>query len=334
MVNHGIASRIIELGKQQKAIREIATTVGVSKSTVSNVLRKAPAAAAQATQPSESPQAPVLPPIHPAEAPDALNEISLVISEDRASQFLEDIHSKAPQDPPDATTAATVPELKSAAKKEAFINSFLESVVPPAPPAKAPRASKAAPRAARSVKQAPSLLTPFREEEDAEEKATLISTITMNVNAFEPLLKDLLKPSKDEFLTSLRRKSAAELAVTLKILEHTRTVGNISNQMRHLLYMGAMGVEVASSRFLSLKSQGFAVALRTQDEEIRMILREICMERVESLKKIQRPELRLGMLMATTLLAVDSQNRMGAAAAPTPTRGVVAPEVEAKFGDL
>ena len=125
MVNPSTASRIIELGKQQKSIRDIATEVGLSKTTVSSVLRSHPAPSAPAPT-SASEAAPPKPVV--ATPVDAVNEISLVISDDRATQFLEEINSKAPQEPPDATTAATVPELKSAAKKEAFLNTFLESV--------------------------------------------------------------------------------------------------------------------------------------------------------------------------------------------------------------
>ena len=340
MVKNEVASRILELGKQQKSIRDIALAVGLSKSTVSNILKDGITTRKASVEP---------PPFAPVDSPSPSttsavgeqlspgNEITLVISEDKATHFLKDIQAHAPVDPPDATRLSAG-EVKTQAKKEAFVNSFLSGISP----ATAPRGTGASkPRASRA--KAPVSLSSPPASDDDPEKAVLLSTITLNVNSFEPLLRDLLKPSKDEFLNSLRRKSTQELRVVLKMLEHTRTVGNISNQMRHFLYVGATGVELATAQFLKLKSQGFANALRTQDEEIRMIMKEICMERVESLKRIQRPELRLAMIMATTLLAVDSQNRLATApgflpglapGSSPPPSAVVPPDVATRFADL
>jgi len=332
MVNHETASRILDLGKQQKSIREIATLVGLSKSTVSNVFKNATprevAVESASTQQAVATAAVAVGP-------------TLVISDDKAGAFLKEINAFNPAETSNTVSTPSIPELKAAAKKEAFVENFLAGIVPSSTerlvPQRAPKHIKE-PTRPRSKKAIPNTMTVFVGEEDATgERATLLSTITMNVNSFEPLLKDLLKPNKDEFLNGLRKKSTPELAVTLKMLEHTRSVGNISNQLRHFFYMGASGVELVATNFFKLKAQGYAMALRTQDEEIRMIMKEICMERVESLKKIQRPELRLAAVMATTLLAVDSQNRFAATAAPAAAaaaKAVVSPDVEAKFGDL
>ena len=144
----------------------------------------------------------------------------------------------------------------------------------------------------------------------APSKADLIAQITLNVEAFEPLLGSIVQPNRESFLKSLYSKSEKDLSMLLAVINKTRTLANVTNQLRHTLYMAAQGTEALTSRMLSMKTDGFAQALRTQDEEIRMILREMVMERIDSFQKFQRPEMRLALLFSTTLLATDSANRM------------------------
>jgi len=221
----------------------------------------------------------------------------LEISEKAAADFLKEV-GPVPADVPVPPKAA-----------EAKLEAVLKKVVPP----RKPKPAKA----------------PEKEAEDPEERAALISRIVMNVETFGPLLTEHLKPNKDAFLTSLHKRGTADLQTQLAVLERSRTVANAANQMRHLLYMGASGVELAASK-VGLKASGYAQAVRAQDEEIRMCLREIAMERAESFTRIQRPEVRLAMVFATTLLAVDSSNRMKELAPPAPLPA----DAAVKFADL
>ena len=91
-------------------------------------------------------------------------------------------------------------------------------------------------------------------------------------------------------------------------------------------------IEVATKRF-GMRTEGYAQALQAQEVELQMILREIAVERAESLSKFQRPEIRLAVLLSTTLLGLDNANRLAdlrqeAKAAP------VTPLVEETYRDL
>jgi hypothetical protein len=54
-------------------------------------------------------------------------------------------------------------------------------------------------------------------------------------------------------------------------------------------------------------------ALQAQDEEIGMALKELAIEQYDKFNKMNRPEVRLGMVFVMTLIQVDSTNRMRAA---------------------
>jgi hypothetical protein len=149
-----------------------------------------------------------------------------------------------------------------------------------------------------------------KEYEDPQIKGQMIAQITMNVNNFEPLLTDFLKPSKDSFLTGIQKKSCSELEVLLKTMETTRSVANLTNQFMHFFYLGTNVVEIGTTHYLGMDTQGFSMALRQQHEEIQMIMKEMCMNKVESFKKVTTPEIRLAMIMTTTLIGVNAQNSM------------------------
>ena len=224
---------------------------------------------------------------------------TLAISNEVANEFVKDIESV--QEP--------IPASKNTAKAEAFLDKLVKSVKP----------KVAASRTAPAVKKEP---------EDTGAKSELIVKITMNANAFESLLKDHLLPTKDAFIAGLPKKSAEELGVLLKTMEYARSVGNFTNQLRHLTFMAASAVELGS-KSMGMKTEGYAAAIKAQDDEIRMILQEISLERASSFQKFQRPELRLAMLLSTTLLATDSQNRLKEVAAKK-----VDPEITSQFKDL
>jgi hypothetical protein len=175
-------------------------------------------------------------------------------------------------------------------------------------------------------------ILPVREElvDVDEEKAKVLSKIQMNVSNFEVVLRDILRPSKEDFLKTLTKKGLPELRVILKTIEHTRAVNNTANQLKGMVLMGASGVEMITSQ-LGLKTQGYGHMIRAQEEEIQSILREIALERVDELKKYQRPEVRLTLLLTTTLMAVDSRNRLAEfrqMAQPAPANA------EEKYADL
>jgi hypothetical protein len=204
---------------------------------------------------------------------------TLSISESVANEFIRDIQKTAL--PPISETSTP-----AALKANLLVNNIVKRV----------KASTATPR--KTTKS----------PDDPETKASLIGKITINANAFEPLLIDHLLPNKDAYLQGLSKRSEEDLVVQLRTLEYARTVGNLTNQMKHLTYLGVSTVELFGSK-VGLKTQGYADAVKAQEREIQMILKEVAMERAEGWGKAQRPELRLAMVLANTLLAIDSQNR-------------------------
>jgi hypothetical protein len=142
--------------------------------------------------------------------------------------------------------------------------------------------------------------------------AQMIARIQMNVENFAPLLTHILKPDPDEFMKLLYYKSDDELRLLLKVIERARLVGNMANQFKHMFWMTTGALE-AGAPFIGVKASGLSQALRVQDQEILLILKEMALERADSFEHAQRPEVRLAFLVSTTLLSVDSLNRMRAA---------------------
>ena len=143
--------------------------------------------------------------------------------------------------------------------------------------------------------------------------AQMIARIQMNVENFAPLLTHILKPDADEFMKVLYYKSEDELRILLKVIERARLVGNMANQFKHMFWMTTGALE-AGAPIIGVKASGLSQALRVQDQEIQLILKEMALERADSFEHAQRPEVRLAFLVSTTLLSVDSLNRMRAAA--------------------
>lgn len=291
-----VAAKVLDLHGSGKSIRALAAAFDVPRSTIASVLKRATAPEATET-------------ITPLEVE---TTIPTMIAQDDATQFLSAI-----------TTTPIPMESANEVKKQDELTKLAESMIQkPSVLNRKVRMPKEAQfddainklfgdidskdkKPAKAPKQ-PAFLADI----PAPSKADLITQITMNVEAFEPLLGNIIQPDREKFLKSLYSKSETDLSLLLGVMVKTRTLANATNQMRHTFYLTAQGAEVLTSRFLSMRTDGFSQALRSQDEEVRMIMKEIAMEKLDSLQKLQRPELRLAMLFTTTLLATDSANRM------------------------
>ena len=199
------------------------------------------------------------------------------------------------------------------AEKSRLLSKFMTTFDTPAPAPKAKRKAKmedfsemvAFPKEPKEPK--PPMVTSVPPKKD---KSIVIAKIQMNVDNFPEVLKDYIKPDRDTFIAKVNKMSPADLKHTLSLLQTVRSSVNMANQMKYLLF-GATGmIEVASQRFLGMNTRGYADMVRQQEVEIQSCLREIAINNVESYKKIERPEMRLATVLVTTLLAVDSRNRM------------------------
>ena len=211
---------------------------------------------------------------------------NILIDEGEATSFLNGVNDTMERPEPSKA------EIKAKATTENLIKSILQPE-----PAKVAAKPRAEPRQKIKV------------IDDPEMKASIISKITINATTFEPLLLDVLKPSKEAFLAALPKKAVYELECLLKLIEQTRATANAANMLKTMFFTGAVGVEMATQRFLKMKTQGFAAVLQSHSE-IEMIMKEIAMERASDFQKIQRPEIRLASIVAMTLLSVDSTNRV------------------------
>ena len=210
---------------------------------------------------------------------------NILIDEGEATSFLNGVNNSMERPEPSKA------EIKAKATTENLIKSILQ-----------PEPSKAVkPRAEPRQK--------IKVIDDPEMKASIITKITIHATTFEPLLLDVLKPSKEAFLAALPKKAVYELECLLKLIEQTRATANAANMLKTMFFTGAVGVEMATQRFLKMKTQGFAAVLQSHSE-IEMIMKEIAMERASDFQKIQRPEIRLASIVAMTLLSVDSTNRV------------------------
>jgi len=278
---------------KNKTIREIASTTGLSKSSVGLFLKKAR-------------QDEVAVPVHePVIESNTITE-EMSITDKDASEFLASVKS--------GSAAPAVLDLPVRSKRSNVADSIINDVLREGPSGveavKLPRSRVGKPEevAKPVVKQEIVRVSKPRVVEDPAEKGKLISKITLNVSTFEVLLVDFLKPSKEAFLSGLYKKGENELEALLKVIERARSVGNLTNQFCQGLYMGSGLVEMGTQKYLGMKTQGFVNALRMQNEEIKMIMKEIAFEQVDNFKKVQGPEARLAMIMANTLMAVNTQN--------------------------
>jgi len=245
-----------------------------------------------------------------------------MISQKKADTFLQSISP---------SVKAPAPNPKEMAKRDNIINSLMNGL--PSEHVEKPKAKRTYQKKTQNVIS--SLFDgAVNRHENNDNKASLISRITLNVNTFEPILRDFVKPSKDAYLASMGKKSEQELEVVLKTLEHTRSVYNISTQLRSFIYMGSTAIEYGTQRFMKMKTEGFAQALQIHDQEIRMCLAEYCMDKVETFQKVNRPEAKLASILVLTLLSVDAKNRMGASSLPANTNAPVPETVAQEYNDL
>ena len=300
--------KMLELSKD-KSIRQIAEEMKISKSVIGLALKKQ----RNATTPPEIVVSELIPNI----------QEETMISQKKADTFLQSI---AP------SVKAPVPNPKEMAKRDTIINSLMNGL-PNAEPVEKPKAKRTYQKKTQNV------ISSFfdgavNHHENNDNKASLISRITLNVNTFEPILRDFVKPSKDAYLASMGKKSEQELQVVLKTLEHTRSVYNISTQLRSFIYMGSTAIEYGTQRFMKMKTEGFAQALQIHDQEIRMCLAEYCMDKVETFQKVNRPEAKLASILVLTLLSVDTKNRMGGSSLPANSTAPVPENVAQEYNDL
>jgi len=285
-------ARIKELAAQGKSSRTIALETGVGKSSVARYMSEIAVEAAQS-----------IPTISVVDV-----EPSEMISDNAARSFLNDIGIEGPikalrndvvpvtsplkNNPRALQVAQTLLRLEP---REQQLQQRVTFTVPPPPPPPPPPAPITAP-------------APM-------DAAQMISRIQMNVENFAPLLTHILKPDPEEFMKVLYYKSEDELRILLKVIERARLVGNMANQFKHMFWTTTGALEVGAP-FIGVKANGLTQALRVQDQEIQLILKEMALERADSFEHAQRPEVRLAFLVSTTLLSVDSLNRMRTAKVP------------------
>ena len=282
-----------------KSTREIAAELGISKSTVAR---------------------------HSATAP----SVELVISETETEMPID--NGVARNFLADIGIAAPAPELKSM----------------PAPTLRNnPKAIKLAERLMRKsvtlpLPQTMIQLEPPQQQQQLQQQqqpveespANLIAQIHLNINHFEPVLKDIIGPDKAAFVDRLTKKSVSELSTLLKVIDRARMLGNITNQFKHMFWAGSSALE-QGTKLIGLKTDGLTLSLRQQKDEVESILKELAMSRMDAWAGSQSPEMRLAYLVSATMLSVDTVNRMKMLkAAPTVNTNEEQEKVTAKFSDL
>ena len=295
-----IKDEVSKLHTEGKSIRQIAEQMGISKSSIGLYLKNKPSDLPELIVneivPNETTAEIIIPTI-------LENEMS--INSQDAKNFLSGLSVK-----PAVTAIKT--------GRSSFIDDLVNTpaFVPEAEHVTRP--SKARGRAVKEPKTpkpratniVDTLLAP-KEVEDPLKKPDIIAKITFNVNQFESLLGDITKGDKDVFLKSLDKMTVSNLENTLRTIETTRSVKNLTNQFMHFFFMGTSFVEIGTTQYLGMNTRGYTNMLQqTSSDEIKMIMQELAMEQKDKFQKIQRPEVRLAMIMTTSLLAVNSQNSL------------------------
>lgn len=297
-----IRARIVELSASGKSAREIASDLGIGKSTVSTILRSTEGYVPKRAKKVEKPEE--------LQEPTA----EMPISEAVADDYLKAIEPPAP--------LPTVNE-------KAFLADFTRKMRSRKEKEEAPEEEEPVSQKAPKSKETPKP----KELPVVLDKGSLIAKITSLVQTFAPILTAHVKDPV-RFIESLPGKGITELKTTLEMLETTKTIHNGANGMRHLFTMVAGGVEIFGSQVLKLRTQGYQLAIMSKEDELRMLFAEIAYENIDSIRKVQSPTARLALLMTTTLLAVDSRNRNGGSeASEAPSEGPKS-ELGAKYSDL
>ena len=149
----------------------------------------------------------------------------------------------------------------------------------------------------------PEMILPIR----APPRDETIQRILLNADTFPahfPFITD-----KNAFVQSLSEKSAHQLDDLLKMMERTRSVNNLSNQMKQVFFVTARATESLGTR-IRLKTQGLTDALLQQQQELDYIFKELAIEYADKFNTATRPEIKLLMTFGMAVLSVDSQNRL------------------------
>ena len=308
-------AQVVKMRGEGYTVREISTKLAIGKSSVSDIMKA---------------QAPAITPDKTLSEP--VTEQQPMASPAEINSFLSDIS------PPAAAPA------KGAMETNAFLDSFAAKMapaakydLPDAEPEPKPRKARGKPKRSpemliEEVDQAAPPPPPPPPPAPELPKGELIAKITGLVTNYGPILQQHVKDSAS-FVEKLPSRSQGDLKTTLELLEATKTIHN-SSQALHLLFGGfAGGVELFGSKVLRLKTEGYQALLLSQDQALKDIFRDIAYENVNSLKKIQRPELRLGLLMVQTLMLTDARNRASAKASDSPA-GPETVANDTKYGDL
>jgi hypothetical protein len=298
--------RVLELKSLGKSSKEIATETGVSQSGVLKMIRRhrkenadLPYFVEEAAYDIDFPGEGEL----EAEDQNSPEEAEdMPINENAAKSFLSDIGIKGPTASLKNDILKPSNPLKGNPKALRIAEALMGSRVARTAPDSEPPPSPTFPTQGGVRLYQPD---PIEETRDA---ALVISQIQMNVEHFGPLLGNIMKPDEETFLKSLYSKSESELRLLLRVIEKTRLVGNMTNQLKHIFWMGSSALEI-SAPFVGIRAEGLTQALKTQEIEVGMILKEIALEQADAMTINQRPEMRLAFLVSTTLLSVDTMNR-------------------------
>ena len=292
---------VSKLAAEGKSCQQISKELNIGKSTASLLLRK---------QKSK----PAVEPMNTAIVDTFANSISVspalpsrqaVKDDAQLDAFLEDFMREKPSKRQKVKGSA-----KAKAKKDL---SFLNDFAPPPPPV---------------------LAKPVHKEPEMD-KTMLITKININVENFPEVLADYIKPNKEEYLAKVSRMSVSELKSTLGMLETTRISTNMANQMKHVLFGAAAGIEFGTKNILKMRTDGYADAIRRQEMEIQSCLREIALDNIDTYKAVglEKPHTRLATIMVMSLLSIDSRNRVAGLAAKQ-ANTFVEPTTAEKFNDL
>ena len=310
-------TKVLELNAQNKSLREIAAELNIGKTTVSSIIKKA-AVPALAQEPQQSPEL-------------IISEPSIDMDKAASDNFLQGLLSDGP------SAGEAPPDLRG---QDAFLNGLISEInINDKPKMKKGRAP-AIPKTPKPVAKFAELPVVHQEPPKPVqlEKGELIAKLTLAANTFPDLLRDYIKPNKEEFINSLQKKSQVELSALMSTMDYTRAIHNTAGVLKSLTVTGASLLEAGTKRIFKMRTDGFT-ALLSSTPDLDGILKEVAMENQGGIiSKYQSPTVRLTTLIITTLLAVDSRNRSGMQqpyAAPQPPQDIpLAADLEQKYNEL
>lgn len=320
MLDKNVREKVLELSKQNKSLREIASELSIGKTTAASIIKKSKTVPAPTVAPKQSPE----------QSPEILPKPSVDMDKAESDSFLQSLLSDGPEPGP-------APDVEG---QTAFINGFIHELdlKEKRKPTKAKRQPVKAARAAPVMKF--SELPVVRQEPAAPpkiqlEKGELVAKLTLYANTFPDALKDYIKPNKDEFIDALHKKSHNELSALLQSMDYSRSINNTAGVLKSLTLTGTALLEMGTKRFLKMRTDGFSQMIASASD-LDSILKEISMENAGGIiSKYQSPTVRLTTLLITTLLAVDARNRNGIQQPQSMQQpDQMAADLEQKYGEL